>query len=259
MCFNKTNSKLLKYFNHIGAIPTRVHFILTLFIILLTSFYCKNDDKIVKHNNEFTTNGTLDVTTMATPNGGKLKSAEEGPIRSALGKPKIDLDNFTLEISGLVDSSFSLTWDEIQELPAAYSDTMLMYCVEGWEVWGNWKGIIVKDVLDKAKVPENGRHILFHCIEGYTTALTIAYLEKYNALLAYEVNGLPLKEHHGFPLRLIAFGKYGYKWAKWVNKLEIIANSQIGYWENYGYSDKADVPIERRKYYEGPYAQPLEY
>ena len=53
---------------------------------------------------------SVDVTTMATPKGGKLKPAEEGPVRSTLGQPKIDLDNFELSVSGLVDSPFSLTW-----------------------------------------------------------------------------------------------------------------------------------------------------
>ena len=83
--------------------------------------------------------------------------------------------------------------------------------------------------------------------------------EKYDAMLAYQVNGSPLKQHDGFPFRLIAVGKYGYKWAKWVNKLEVINKSRVGYWEGYGYSDRADVPIERRRYYEGSDAKPLEY
>jgi DMSO/TMAO reductase YedYZ molybdopterin-dependent catalytic subunit len=229
-----------------------------LILILSVSFFnCKDDKKVVTYDNG--NNGTIDVTTMATPSGGKLKPAEEGPVRSALGEPKIDLTAFQLEITGLVDSSFSLTWEEIQALPAAYSDTILMYCVEGWEVWGNWKGVLIKDLLDKAHIQPEGEYILFGCVDGYTTSLPISYLEKYNAMVAYQVNAFPLKEHDGFPLRLIAFGKYGYKWAKWVNKLEVMSQSQIGYWERQGYSDRADVPIKRRSYYEGENAKPLEY
>jgi len=231
--------------------------ILLLIMFSLLLFNCKDDSKIVSYNNG--NDGTIDVTTMATPNGGELKPAEQGPVRSALGEPKIDLSTFQLEITGLVDSSFSLSWAEITQLPAAFSDTMLMYCVEGWEVWGNWKGIPVKDLLDKAILQENGRYVLFHCAEGYTTTLPVAYLKKYNSLLAYEVNGKPLKTNDGFPLRLVAFGKYGYKWAKWVEKLEVIDDSLLGYWENYGYSDVAEVPIKRRRYYEGPDAMPLDF
>ena len=233
-----------------------IYLIFCFAIITLTS--CK-DKKMVNIHNGVVDNGNFDITTMAAPNGGKLRAAEDGPIRSALGQPKIDLNTFTLEVTGLVDSSFSLNWEEINRVPAVFSDTMLMYCVEGWEVWGNWIGILVKDLLDKAHVRQEGKYILFGCVDSYTTALPISYLEKYNAMLAYQVNGSPLKEHDGFPLRLIAFGKYGYKWAKWVNKLEVMNQSQIGYWEAYGYSDRADVPIERRRFYEGSNAKPLEY
>jgi DMSO/TMAO reductase YedYZ molybdopterin-dependent catalytic subunit len=226
-------------------------------VSLLLLFNCKEEGKIVRYNNE--NDGTVDVTTMATPNGGKLNPAEQGPVRSALGEPEIDLNTFRLEVTGLVDSSFSLSWEAINRLPSTFSDTILMYCVEGWEVWGNWKGIPVKELLDKASRQENGKYVLFHCAEGYTTTLPVAYLEKYNSLLAYEVNGNPLKPSDGFPLRLTAFGKYGYKWAKWVEKLEVIDESRLGYWEGYGYSDQAEVPVKRRRYYEGPDAKPLDY
>jgi DMSO/TMAO reductase YedYZ molybdopterin-dependent catalytic subunit len=203
--------------------------------------------------------GTMDITTMATPNGGKLKSAEEGPVRSALGQPDIELDSFRLSVSGLVDSGFSLSWDEIQEWPSFYSDTILMYCVDGWEVWGNWKGILVKDLLYEARLEENGAHVMFHSVDGYSTSLPVPYIEKYNALLAYEVNGNALADYDGFPLRLIAFGKFGYKWAKWVNWLEVVADPLLGFWESVGYDNRADVPMERRRYYEGPNAEPLDY
>lgn len=225
-----------------------------LFVILISFFNCGDDNNL-----DGGYNGIVDATNMATPNGGKLNPAESGPERSALGVPTINLNTFQLEITGLVDSSFFLTWDEIRALPETFSDTILMYCVEGWEVWGNWKGILVKDLLDKAHVQPEGDYILFECAEGYTTALPISYLVKYNALLAYQVNGAPMQEHDGFPLRLVAFGKFGYKWAKWVNKLEVMDMSQTGFWEKRGYSDKADVPISRRSYYEGQNVKPLEY
>lgn len=204
-------------------------------------------------------NEDIDVITMATPNGGNLNSAEDGPIRSALGQPSISLETFQLSISGLVDSSYTLSWEEIEELPAVFTDTILMYCVEGWEVWGNWKGVLISDLLEKAIVQSDGIYILFECLDGYKTALPISYLEKYNSILAYQVNSTPLQEHDGFPLRLICFGKYGYKWAKWVSKLEVMDDSQLGFWESFGYSDQADVPISRRQYYEGDNTVPLDY
>ena len=204
-------------------------------------------------------NDPADVTTAATPDGSRLKAADVGPVRSALGQPQIDLNTFKLSITGLVDSSFSLGWEEIQHWPWIYTDTLIMYCVEGWEVWGNWKGILVKELLQKASLGKYATHVVFHGIDGYTTALPIGYLEYYDALLAYEVNGKPLKDQDGFPLRLIAFGKFGYKWAKWVKEIEVTDEPKKGYWESIGYSDQANVPLSRRKYYEGPDVQPIIY
>ena len=224
-------------------------------LLMLTIFIsCKEEKGINESGNKI-----FDVTTMSTPNGGRLKPAEKGPIRSALGVPEIDLSQFQLTITGLVDSSFSLNWEALQQWPAVYSDTILMYCVEGWEVWGNWRGILVKELLQPARPQDSAKYVLFHCVDGYTTALEVPYLEKYNSILAYEVNGKPLQKHDGFPLRLTAFGKLGYKWAKWVTKLEVISQPQKGYWEQRNYPDLANVSLSRRKYYEGEQAKPLDY
>ncbi len=199
-----------------------------------------------------------DVTTMATPRGGRLRPADKGPVRSAMGVPKVELPNFRLSVAGEVDSALSLGWEDILRLPAACSDTILLYCVEGWEVWGNWKGVRVADLLRTARARAGADYAVFHCLDGYTTCLPAAYLTEYNALLAYEVNGKPLRPEIGFPLRLVAFGKYGYKWAKWVHKIELVQKPVKGYWEERGYSDEANVPLGRRRHYEGEAARPLE-
>ena len=89
--------------------------------------------------------------------------------------------------------------------------------------------------------------------------MPISYLEKYNAMLAYQVNNSPLQKQDGFPLRLIAFGKYGYKWAKWICQLTVIEESQLGYWEKLGFSDQGDVSMDRRRFYEGDSIRPLKY
>jgi DMSO/TMAO reductase YedYZ molybdopterin-dependent catalytic subunit len=226
---------------------------LTLFVIALLSGCSPDRGKNVQ------TSGTTSIKNMVTPEGKKLLSVEDGPVRDIMDEPAVDLDTFKLEITGLVDSSYFLTWNEIKDFPGYDTDTILMYCVEGWEVWGRWKGILVKDLLDKAGVDPAGKYVLFGSPGNYTTSLPISYLVKYNAILAYSVNGRTLKTSNGFPLRLIAFGKLGYKWAKTVYRLEVIEESQAGFWEGYGYQDKADVPVSRRQHYEGQDVKPLEY
>jgi DMSO/TMAO reductase YedYZ molybdopterin-dependent catalytic subunit len=233
--------------------------LLSISIVMVAMFLtaCGEDKDPVTHKEK--PKEEPDGITMATPNGGELKSAVEGPVRSALGEPEVNLDTYRLRIDGLVDSSYALSWEEIQDMPASYTDTMIMYCVEGWEVWGNWKGIMIKDLLDKAHLQSEGEYILFESRDGYKTALPVSYLETYNAMLAYEVNNAPLQKHDGFPLRLIAFGKYGYKWAKWVTRLSVLDESQLGYWEKLGFSDQADVSLDRRRFYEGDTVKALVY
>jgi DMSO/TMAO reductase YedYZ molybdopterin-dependent catalytic subunit len=236
----------------------RYNTIIIIAIILISSFSGCSDEKDLGAN-ENNTSEEIDGISMATPGGGELKRAEEGPVRSAMGEPEVNLATFKLTITGSVDSTYSLSWEEIKELPAASTDTMIMYCVEGWEVWGVWRGVLIKDLLDKANVHNDGEFVLFECRDGYKTALPTSYLEKYDAMLAYQVNNAPLQKKDGFPLRLIAFGKYGYKWAKWVTRLTVMNESQLGYWEKQGFSDQANVPLERRRFYEGDTIKPLEY
>lgn len=228
---------------------------LTLILLASTFFVSCDDEKDIDKG----TPNKIDGYTRATPNGGELKAAGEGPGNSALGIPSIDLSNYSLEVTGLVESPFSLTWEEINTLPVTYTDTMLMYCVEGWEVWGIWKGIRVNDLLEMSQIIYEADYVFFSSIDGYSTTLPISYLEKYKAILAYEVNGKPLSTGNGYPLRLIAFGKFGYKWIKWVNKMEVKEESALGFWEKRGYSDQADVPLKRRVFYEGESAEALVY
>ena len=226
--------------------------ILTLVSLTFTQQSCGKKDKIVGDD-------AIEFATMATPNGSKLLGAAFGPVRAVKGIPAFNLNTYKLSVTGIVDSPYELNWAEVRSLPAISTGDMMMYCVDGWEVWGNWRGILVKDLLSRAVLRDSSNYVLFKTIDGYTTSHSISYLEKYNCILAYEVNGNRLSDSHGYPLRLVAFSKFGYKWAKWVTELEVTYRSTLGFWENIRYSDEAHVELDRRKYYEGPSAEPLEY
>lgn len=228
-------------------------------MVIVVALSCRSDHPVDQKEPEANPGEQVDITTMATPRGGKLAPAHQGPIRNALGQPEVDMTNYRLLIDGLVDSSFSLHYNTILQMRSEQTDTMLMYCVEGWEVWGVWKGISVAELLNKAKVNPRATHVVFYGIDGYSTAHSIKYLYKYNTILAYDVNGMRIYKEDGFPLRLIAPGLFGYKWAKYVNRLEAVNGSKPGFWEQRGYSDKAIVPLARRQYYEGNAAEPIEF
>ena len=228
--------------------------IIAIAIVLLVFVSCAD-----KQSPQQTDNRKADAYTFATPHGSELLPAERGPVRNVFEPPSVDLETFRLTIDGLVSAPYSLSWQDILNKNAAQTDTMNMYCVEGWEVWGVLRGVSIAELLEAAVPQPEATHVMFHTVDGYSSALPIAYLKKYNAMLAYEVNGKSLGLQHGRPLRVVAFGLFGYKWAKYVNRMEVIKGTKLGFWERYGYDDKAIVPLERRKFYEGENARPIEY
>ncbi len=170
----------------------------------------------------------------------KVTPQDKMPVRTAEGTPSIDLETYRLQVGGLVDRELSLSFEDIGQLPAE-ERLMDMDCVEGWSVTGLWKGTRLSDVLDSAGLAEGAETVVFSSPGGYTTSLTLAEIEETDPLLCYGVNGEPLTVDHGFPLRLVVPGRYGYKWIKWVVDIEVISGEYEGYWEDYGYPNDAVV------------------
>ena len=85
------------------------------------------------------------------------------------------------------------------------------------------------------------RAVTFECADNYTTSLFREELAGDDVLLVHRLNGEPLDEGLGFPVRLIVPSKYAYKSALWVEKLRFMRKKELGFWEKRGYSDSADV------------------
>jgi len=155
--------------------------------------------------------------------------------------PKIDLKAYTLTIDGEVEKALRLSWSDVLKLPRVESVSDF-HCVEGWSVLDcRWEGIRFKQVADLVKPKENVKSVTFECADGYTTSLPLEELSGDDVLLAYRLNGKPLEEGFGFPLRLVVPSKYGYKSALWVTHIKFTVEKELGYWEKRGYSDTADV------------------
>jgi DMSO/TMAO reductase YedYZ molybdopterin-dependent catalytic subunit len=155
--------------------------------------------------------------------------------------PKIDLKTYTLTIDGEVEKPLKLNWNEIAQLPRVQS-TSDFHCVEGWSVVNcKWEGIRFRDVANMVKPMEGARFVMFECADNYTTSLSVAELSGDDVLLAVGLDGKPLEEGYGFPLRLVVPGKYGYKSALLVTRIRFTVKKEAGFWEKRGYSDSADV------------------
>jgi DMSO/TMAO reductase YedYZ molybdopterin-dependent catalytic subunit len=152
---------------------------------------------------------------------------------------------WTLVVDGLVRHPLALSLDQIRALPARTQITR-HDCVEGWSCIGEWTGARMGPLMAMAGLLPGARHIVLHCADTlgdakYYETLDLVDVDHPQTLLAYEMNGAPLTVAHGAPLRLRAERYLGYKQAKYVMRLEAVADfahiggGQGGYWEDQGY------------------------
>lgn len=161
---------------------------------------------------------------------------------SIAGIQQVDLKSYRLTIDGLVQKPVELTYDEVLALPADERQITL-FCVEGWQATILWKGVRIEDLIELAGGDMgDAATVIFHCVDGYTTSLSLFMIKDWDIILAYESNGLPLPAELGFPFMVVAERKYGYKWARWVNRIELSADAYYrGYWESRGWSNNASI------------------
>ena len=177
---------------------------------------------------------------------GEIQNQEITPIEDFfvldLGKkPDIDIAEWRLEVTGLVDNTLFLTYEDMLSLPSVTQVTYL-YCMPGYEATGEWTGVPLKYVLEKAGYAESTISVVFYAADDYSSSIDIETALKEDTLLAYKMNGVTLPEEHGYPLRLVVPDKVGYKWVKWIIKIELVDYLYEGYWESRGYSNIGDSP-----------------
>lgn len=166
-----------------------------------------------------------------------------GPRDNSIkGIQTIDISSYHLKIQGLVQNSVSLTYNEILDMQP-YEKLVILHCVEGWDATILWKGVLIGDLISLAGVESKADTVIFHCVDGYTTFLPLDTIVNQKIILAYSSNGITLPAELGYPFIVVAEDKLGYKWARWVDSIELSDGSQAsGYWENRGYDSGADVP-----------------
>ena len=150
--------------------------------------------------------------------------------------PAIDISTWNLKFDGLVESPLSMTIEEVKNLPSV-NQTKDLDCVERWSVRKlKWQGVPLKTFIEKVKPSQEAKFLTFHCTGGnYSESLTMEQAMADDVILAYAVDGKPLEPKHGASLRLVVPGFWGYKSAKWVERIEFVAEQHLGYWEQQGY------------------------
>jgi DMSO/TMAO reductase YedYZ molybdopterin-dependent catalytic subunit len=169
------------------------------------------------------------------------------PVLDASGAPKIDVKQWALTITGLVESALSFTWEEFRALRRVkvFAD---MHCVTRWSRLGNlWEGVSTAEITSRARILPQARYVLVHAYDsGWTTNMPLEYFLAEDALLADSHDGTPLPLEHGGPLRLVIPRLYAWKSAKWVKGIEVTDRDQPGFWEQNGYHMRGDPWKEER-------------
>ncbi len=162
------------------------------------------------------------------------------PVLHVGSTPKVDLPTWDIQVIGLVDLPSRWTWDEFRRLPAA-KVAADMHCVTRWSKLDNtWEGVLVSEVMRHVAIRPEAKFVLIHGDAGYTTNISLAEFLADDCLFAWANDGKPLDADHGAPLRLVVPRLYAWKSAKWVRKVEILANDRPGFWEQNGYHNHGD-------------------
>ena len=174
--------------------------------------------------------------------GVDLSSINAFRENSIKGPQEVDVENYTLRITGLVANSKNSTYDEVLNRYQNYKKVVTLDCVEGWSVTILWEGFLVRDLLAEAEPLGDAEVVIFHAYDGYTTSMPIDYILDNDILMAYKMNDVILPPERGFPFQLVAESKWGYKWIKWITEIELSDDVNYrGYWESRGYSNSADL------------------
>jgi DMSO/TMAO reductase YedYZ molybdopterin-dependent catalytic subunit len=185
---------------------------------------------------------TLESVEIREYQGEDLSSINAFRENSIKGPQYIDVENYTLTVSGLVNNELQLSYDGVVNAYQNFEKVVTLNCVEGWSVTILWEGVLVNDLIQEAGVDPNANTVIFYAYDGYSTSVPLDYIVDNNILMAYKMNNVTLPPERGFPFQLVAESKWGYKWIKWITAIELSDNEDYkGFWESRGYSNDGNL------------------
>jgi DMSO/TMAO reductase YedYZ molybdopterin-dependent catalytic subunit len=171
--------------------------------------------------------------------------------------PTFDPTTWDFHVWGEVEKEIRWTWYEFNQLPRTKL-TIDLHCVTRWsKADTEWEGVSVRMLLEHGliKIKPLARFVMQHAEYGFTVNLPLEVVLQDNFLLATQYNGKPIETDHGYPLRGVVGAipgredlqtPYLWKGAKWLRGLEFMSRDRLGFWEQAGYNNSADVWKEQR-------------
>jgi DMSO/TMAO reductase YedYZ molybdopterin-dependent catalytic subunit len=175
--------------------------------------------------------------------GVKLTSIANQRTNGLAGAQHIAKDSYFLTVDGLVDTPLNLSYADLEKYPQI-SKLMDLNCVEGWDFTAKWTGPELKAIFEDARVKPEAKIAIFYTTDttGGYTSLDLGYILERNIIIALRLNDITLPEERGFPFQVVSESKFGYKWAKWVTRIELSSDTDyLGFWEKAGYNNNADI------------------
>jgi DMSO/TMAO reductase YedYZ molybdopterin-dependent catalytic subunit len=175
--------------------------------------------------------------------GVKLTPISQQRNNALAGTQIIDKETYRLVVDGVVNNPLSLNYMDLLAYPQV-SVLADLVCVEGWRFTAKWTGPTLNSIFADAAVQPEAKIAIFYSADdpvGYTS-LDLSYIQANNITIALKDNDVALPPDRGFPFQVVAEGKWGYKWAKWVTRIELSADTSFrGYWESRGYPNEANI------------------
>ena len=171
---------------------------------------------------------------------------ENWPVLDLGIQPDVPLERWELTVDGLVETPIRWRWQDFRAQPL-FRDVSDIHCVTAWSRFDNaWEGVSARHLLATVRPKPDARFVLLHSHDDYTTNLPLADFAGEDVLLAHSWQGRPLPREHGGPVRAVLPRLYFWKSAKWLRRIEFIAEDRRGFWEERGYHDRGDPWSEER-------------
>jgi DMSO/TMAO reductase YedYZ molybdopterin-dependent catalytic subunit len=226
-------------------------FVLLSLLLTFSLFGCNVENSEIENTNE--TDGVSEATynryqenEIKEYQGARLDPAI-GPRDNSIGGVQyVDINSYTLKITGLVEYPKTYSYSDVLDFEH-YEKLITLYCVEGWDATVLWEGVKITDLIEGSHIKDGANTVIFKAVDGYTTSMPIGQIYSREMILAFKSNGIDLPPQMGYPFIVVAEDKLGYKWARWVNEIEVSDDNEYeGFWEDRGFDNEADVPEDRK-------------
>ena len=171
--------------------------------------------------------------------------------------PGFDPSTWDFRVFGEVEQDVRWSWEQFQALPRT-KKCMDIHCVTRWSKFDTtWEGVAIRTLVDEGliKINPQTEYVMQHCEYGYTTNIPLELALAENFLLATHFQGEAITPDHGYPLRGVVGAipgrselkdVYLWKGGKWLRGLEFMSSDRLGFWEQAGYHNEADIWKEER-------------